>query len=82
MPAHLYSFTVCLREQKKSFIFHLMCTVCQPCRLGAHLRGKSGKFSAVLWAHCLVVDLTFNLTDYSWSFWEVGEWRLTGTSWG
>lgn len=44
--------------------------------------GRSGKFSAMLWTHCLVVDLIFNLTAYSCSFWAVGERHLPCTSWG
>lgn len=51
MPAHLYSFTVRLREQKKSFIFHLVCAMHQPCCPGASLGGISGRFSAVLRTH-------------------------------
>lgn len=52
MPAHLYSFTVCLGEHKKSFIFHLVRTLRQP----GLSRGQLGrKIWKVL---CSVVDST------------------------
>jgi hypothetical protein len=54
MPAHLYSFTVRLEEQKRSFIFHSMCTGHQICCLGASL-GKMWK------VFCWVVD---SVSDY------------------
>lgn len=69
MPAHLYSFTVCLGEKKRSFSFHPLCTKCVV--LGPVLK-SSGKFFVMLSTHSLTVDLAFNLISLYLSFWEMG----------
>ena len=72
MPAHLYSFTVCLGEKKRSFSFHPLCTKCVV--LGPVLK-SSGKFFVMLLTHSLTVDLAFNLISLHFSFWVMG--RMT-----